>query len=166
MERGGVMERGRSDGGRGSDGGGGNGGAGLSLSTVRARRPGEGGRCRPCALAVCRWGLLFPCALVAVRGSCGCWALAMGTGVSFVGAESSFVGGGARSGCWALFVGAESSLVGGGARSRAVHARGWGAHLLVGGCCSWEGCSWMLGCRLWARWCQVVCRVVTVSEIG
>jgi hypothetical protein len=140
------MERGRSDGGRGSDGGGGNGGAGPSLSTVRARRPGEGGRCRLCALAVRRWGLLFPCTVVAVRGSCGCWALAMGTGVSFVGAESLFVGGGARSGCWVLFVGAgfsfvgaESSFVGGGARSRAVHARGWGARSLVGGCCSWGG---------------------------
>jgi hypothetical protein len=152
------MERGRSDGGRGSDGGGGNGGAGPSLSTVRARRLREGGRCQPCVLAVRWWGLLFPCALVAVRGSCGCWALAMATGVSFVGS-------GAHSGCWALFVGAGFSFVGGGARSRAVHACGWGARSSVGGCCSWEGCSWMLGCRLWARWCQVMCCVVTVSEI-
>jgi hypothetical protein len=65
-----------------------------------------------------------------------------------------------HSGCWALFVGGcELSVVGSGARSRAVHIRGWG-------CCSWEGCSWVLACCLWAWWCRVVCRVVTVSEIG
>jgi hypothetical protein len=42
--------------GRGSDGGGGNGGAGPSLSTVGARRLGMGGRRRPYALTIRRWG--------------------------------------------------------------------------------------------------------------
>jgi hypothetical protein len=42
--------------GRGSDGGGGNGGAGPSLSTVGAHRLGVGGRRRPYALAIRRWG--------------------------------------------------------------------------------------------------------------
>jgi hypothetical protein len=84
----------------------------------------------------------------------------VGTGVLFVGGESSFVGGGARSGCWELFVGTGISFVGGGAHSPVVHVCGWAARSWVGGCC-----SWVLGCRLWAQWCRVVCCVVTISKI-
>jgi hypothetical protein len=101
--------------GRGSDGGGGNDGAGPSLSTVGARRLGAGGRRWPYALAIRRWGC----------------------------SKLSFVGGGARSGCWAWFVGtgfpfvgAELSFMGGGTRSRAVHVCGcWvrGRCTFVGG---------------------------------
>jgi hypothetical protein len=77
------------------------------------------------------------------------------------GRRVSFVGSGARSGCWVLFVsagflfvGTELSFVGCGARSRVVHVCGWG------GCCLW------VGCHLWVRWHHVVCCVITVSEIG
>jgi hypothetical protein len=79
------------------------------------------------------WGLSFLWALVAVRGSCGCWALFVGTGVSFVGAESWFVGGGAHS-C-------------------AAHVCGWGAVVrgrVVCGC--WVvvcGCSGAVLCVMW-----------------
>jgi hypothetical protein len=113
--------------GRGSDGGGGNGGAGPLLLTMVARRLGMGGRHRPYVLIIRQWALVVVC------------------GALFVGAELSFVGGGACSGCWALFVGTGRCLsalgvvcrhwalfvgagfpfVGCGACSRAVHVRGW-----------------------------------------
>jgi hypothetical protein len=116
-----------------SDGGGGNGGAGPSLLTVGTRRLGVGRHHWPYVLAIRRWGC----------------------------SELSFVGGGARSGCWAwfvgtgfLFVGAELSFMGSGTCSRAVHVRGRGA--VVRGC-------WVVVC---GRGGAVSCVMVTVSEIG
>jgi hypothetical protein len=97
-----------------------------------------GRRCRPWALVVREWGVVIGHmhspfvggrSLLFVGG--GCPLLVLGV---VRGRRVSFVGGGARSGCWVLFVGAgflfvgaELLFVGCGAHSHVVHVCGWGA---------------------------------------
>jgi hypothetical protein len=128
----GVMERGRSDGGRGSgggggrgsDGGGGGGGGGPSLSTVGACCPGVGGCCQLYALAIRQWALVVvhPSVVCGRWGSFGVLGVVRQRWVPVCGRRVVVCG------LWGSFACGTFSWVGGcclWAGSCAVHVRGW-----------------------------------------